>query len=175
MNESITILQARADESASVASILRESADWLTQSGMPLWRDSELETGRIAADVGAGLFFLAEKCGEAAGTVKFQLEDAIFWPDVPGPDAAYVHRLAVRRRYAGTGLSTAILSWAVARTRELGRHYLRLDTDAARPRLRAVYERFGFVHHSDRQAGVYFVARYEYDLGKSAKGLPSDL
>jgi GNAT superfamily N-acetyltransferase len=175
MNESITIRQAGADESATVANILQEAADWLTHSDMPLWRDSELEAERIAADVGAGLFFLVEKCGEATGTVKFQLEDAFIWPDISEPDAAYVHRLAVRRRYAGTGLSTAILRWAVARTRELGRPYLRLDTDAARPRLRAVYERFGFVHHSDRQAWVYFVARYEYDVRKSASGVPSDL
>ena len=83
MNESITIRQAGADESATVANILQEAADWLTHSSMTLWRDSELEAERIAADVGAGLFFVAEKCGEAAGTVKFQLEDTFFWPDFP--------------------------------------------------------------------------------------------
>jgi hypothetical protein len=33
---------------------------------------------------------------------------------------------------------------------------------ASLPKLRAVYERFGFVHHSDRQVGPYFVSRYEY-------------
>lgn len=30
------------------------------------------------------------------------------------------------------------------------------------------YERFGFRHHSDRQVGGYFVARYEYPLVKEA-------
>ena len=34
----------------------------------------------------------------------------------------------------------------------LGFRYLRLDC-VATPRLRAVYERFGFEHHSDRQVG----------------------
>jgi hypothetical protein len=42
---------------------------------------------------------------------------------------------------------------------------LRLDCEASRPRLRAVYEGFGFRHHSDRQVGPYFVSRYEYALG----------
>jgi hypothetical protein len=27
-----------------------------------------------------------------------------------------------------------------------------------------VYENFGFQHHSDRQVGAYFVARYEYKI-----------
>jgi hypothetical protein len=33
-----------------------------------------------------------------------------------------------------------------------------------RPRLRAVYERHGFRHHSDRQVGPHFVSRYELPL-----------
>jgi hypothetical protein len=61
-------------------------------------------------------------------------------------------------------LSKAILSWAVERTRELGRRFLRLDCEASRPRLRQIYESFGFVHHSDRQVGPYFVSRYECDV-----------
>jgi GNAT superfamily N-acetyltransferase len=133
---------------------------------MQLWKENELTSEIVGADVTVGLYFIAECDGEAAGTVRFQLEDTVFWPDDPRPDAAYIHRLAVRRRYAGTGLSSAILSWAVERTRGLGRKFLRLDCEASRPRLRHLYESFGFVHHSDRQVGPYFVARYEYDVMK---------
>ena len=56
--------------------------------------------------------------------------------------------------------------WAVEQARLLGREYLRLDCEASRARLRAVYERFGFVHHSDRKVGPYCVARYEYRVTK---------
>lgn len=55
-----------------------------------------------------------------------------------------------------------MMQWAVERTRSLGRRFLRLDCEASRTRLRLVYERFGFRHHSDHQAGPYFVARYQY-------------
>jgi len=133
---------------------------------MTMWQDGELLTSRIAADVDAGLFFLAECDGEPAGTLKFQLEDSLFWPDVSQEQSAFVHRLAVRRRFAGGEVSSALLQWAVLRTRSLGRHFLRLDCAASRPRLRAVYERFGFSHHSDRQVGAYFVSRYEFDVTK---------
>ena len=111
-----------------------------------------------------GIYYLAECENESAGVVRFQMEDPELWPDVPENSSAFLHRLAVRRRFAGQGVSTAILNWAVRRTRELGRGHLRLDCEAARPKLRAVYERFGFRHHSDRQVGPYFVARYELDV-----------
>lgn len=57
-----------------------------------------------------------------------------------------------------------MMRWAVKQTRKLGQRYLRLDCAADRSRLHPVYERFGFRHHSDRQAGRYYVARYEYEV-----------
>lgn len=164
MCESIKVRLATARDADVVASILTEAARWQEQAGDPVWLEGELTAEKIGTEVAAGLFFLAEFESEPAGTVKFQLEDMLFWPDAPPPLAAYVHRLAVRRRLAGKGVSSAMLKWAAERTRELGRRFLRLDCDANRPRLRAVYENFGFRHHSDRQVGRYFVARYEYDV-----------
>ena len=81
-------------------------------------------------------FCLAYYDGEPAGTIKFQLEDPRFWPDCPGNHAAYVHRIAVRRRFAGKGVSTGMLSWAVSHAAALGRSYLRLDCEADRRELR---------------------------------------
>lgn len=67
----------------------------------------------------------------------------------------------VRRAFKGQGVSTALLEWAAGQARSLGRRWLRLDCDADRPKVRAVYERFGFRLHSYRQVGSYYVARYE--------------
>jgi len=158
------IRQINAKEAEIVAGILMEAAGWLDGRGMSMWRDNELQSERIAADAEAGLIFLAETGGQPAGTLKFQLEDLLFWPEMTQPDSAYIHRLAVRRQFAGGNVSSALMRWAAERTRGLGRRYLRLDCEAARARLRAVYERFGFRHHSDRQVGPYFVSRYEYDV-----------
>ena len=175
MDGVVEIRQAMPPDAEVVADILSEAARWLEQSGASMWKARELDPALVAADVGAGLFFLAERSGEAAGTVKFQLEDPIFWPDAPQHDAAYVHRLAVRRRFSGTGLSSALLRWAVERTRGLRRRYLRLDCEASRPRLRAFYESFGFRYHSDRHVEPYHVSRYEFDVAASdvaARGRP---
>lgn len=160
----LSIRQATPQDIDVVSDILREAAAWLEQSGMPLWRQDELQPDSIAAEVHSGLFFLGECDGEAAGTVRFQLEDKLFWPDVPQNDSAFIHRLAVRRRFAGGEISSALILWAISRTHALGRRYLRLDCEASRPRLQAIYDRMGFRFHSNRQVGSYYVARYEYDV-----------
>jgi GNAT superfamily N-acetyltransferase len=129
-----------------------------------MWRDNELIPARLAQEIRAGLFIIAECQGEGAGTLKLQLQDLLFWPDISQENSLFVHRLAVRRRYAGAGVSLALLNWAAQHARSLDRSYLRLDCEASRAKLRAFYERFGFRHHSDRQVGPYFVSRYEYDL-----------
>lgn len=159
-----SIRRAAHNDVEEVASVLREAAQWLEQNKMAMWKTDELVSSRIADDIDAGLFFIAECNGKMAGIVKFQLVDNLFWPDVVQAESAFVHRLAIRRRFAGSGISSALLNWAVERTRSLGRNYLRLDCDASRPKLRAVYEKFGFIHHSDRQVGPYFVSRYEYRI-----------
>jgi GNAT superfamily N-acetyltransferase len=164
MDSELQIRQATTQDAEVVSDILREAAHWLEQAGMPLWREEHIGVAHILDDVRAGIFFLAEYPTESAGTIKFQLEDTLFWPEAREGEATYVHRLAVRRRYASRGVSIALLRWAVARTRALGRPYLRLDCAAARPKLRAIYERFGFQHHSYGQIGAYYVARYEYDV-----------
>jgi hypothetical protein len=67
----ITIRQGTRNDSATVAEILSEAARWLDQSGMHMWRADELLPTHVTADVDAGLFFIAECDGAAAGVVKF--------------------------------------------------------------------------------------------------------
>lgn len=167
----ISIQQAKAADTDTVCSVLREAATWLLETGQPLWQPDDLVPARIGGDIQDGLYYLAKSENEPAGVMRFQMADPDFWPDVPEGTSTFVHRLAVRRRFAGQGVSTDMLNWAVQRTRQLGRTHLRLDCEASRPKLRAVYERFGFVHHSDRAVGPYFVARYEYCVADANRSL----
>jgi GNAT superfamily N-acetyltransferase len=158
----IELNQASLSDLVTVSTILKEAADWLRTTGRAMWRDDELDSDRVHKDVEAGSFYLAYYDGEPAGTIKFQLEDARFWPDLPGNEAAYVHRIAVKRQFAGKGVSSKMLEWAANHAASLGRSYLRLDCEADRQALRAIYERFGFRFHSYRDVGPYHLSRYEY-------------
>ena len=161
-----TVRAAALSDAPLVEDILQEASRWAdAYSGVVMWETGELAPEHIASEIRSGLFFLAENDGEAAGVIRFQLDDELFWPDLENPaESAFIHRLAIRRKFAGKGISTALLQWAVDRARTLGKRYLRLDCDDERVRLKALYEQFGFRLHSHRQVGPYYVARYEYEL-----------
>lgn len=162
---SFEVRQASATEAAIVEAILVETARWVDALGEVMWEEDELAPAHISAEVAAGQFYLAMAGDEPAGIIRFQLTDTLFWPDLPDDDqSAFVHRLAVRRRFKGQSVSTALLQWAVDHARSLGRSHLRLDCDKSRPKLMALYERFGFTRHDFRRVGPYYVARYYYAL-----------
>ncbi len=155
----IEIRQARDEDKGHVSAILIEAASWLNSINQPLWQCSNLVENVITEDVHAGLFYIARLDGQPAGVFKFQFEDKIIWPDVPTGESAFLHRLAVRRIAAGTGLAGQMLEYAKKMTRQSGRKFLRLDC-AKRPKLCAFYERNWFSRNGDCSAGSYCVARY---------------
>jgi GNAT superfamily N-acetyltransferase len=160
----IVIRQAEIADMQSVSAILTEAALWLGKCGIPLWNVRDLSVECLNEDVAAGCYFLAEVEGQSAGTLRYALEDTVSWPDARDGESAFIHRVAVRRDYAGGTVSTALLKWAVDRTKALSRQYLRLDCEISRIKLRRFYERFGFQYHSDLHVGQYHVARYEYAI-----------
>jgi hypothetical protein len=52
----------------------------------------------VRDDVNSGLYHMAICNDEAAGIIRFQHEDDVYWPEAKSGEAAYVHRLAVRRK-----------------------------------------------------------------------------
>jgi GNAT superfamily N-acetyltransferase len=158
------IRQATPSDAHTIHRLLVDAAAWIDALGVVMWDEDELAFDALQREVAAGQFYVAEVDGQAAGAIRFQTEDLLFWPDIPQESSAFVHRLVVSRAYKGIGVSTALLQWAVGHARALGKAWLRLDCDNDRPKLKALYERFGFRFHSCRQVGPYYVARYEYPL-----------
>ena len=164
----IHVREAAPGDAPVIEEMLLEAARWVDALGVVMWEEGELDSARIAREVAARQFFIAEADGVPAGVVRFQLLDLQFWPDIAQDDSAFVHRLVVRRAFKGRGVSTALLAWSVEHARAMGRRFLRLDCDAQRTKLRELYERFGFRFHSYRQVGSYYVARYELPLELNA-------
>jgi GNAT superfamily N-acetyltransferase len=161
MTEGIAVRWARPDEARYTISILLEAAAWLESRGEPLWLPDEIDTGSVRRDVEAGRYVLAFVGADTAGTARITPTDELFWPEAGAGEALYVHRLAVRRRHAGGTVSRGILDFARSEARAAGCGLLRLDTDAFRPRLRGVYESYGFLYRDERVVGPHTVARYE--------------
>lgn len=154
--------QAELSDDAVVASVLQEAAAWLEGGGRPLWSSQDVGNERVQIDTAHGRYFVARSNGgEVVGVVRIDLEDPVFWPEIESGNAAFVHKLAVRRSAAGEGVSTTLLDFARAHTARLGRPFLRLDCVADRAALRGLYERFGFALHSVVHKGAPAFARYE--------------
>jgi len=159
------IRRATAADLDALASVIREAADWLIASGMPMWTGPAFEPPAIA--IGLHHFFLAFRGSDLAGVVRLDTEDLVFWPDIAQGESLFVHRLAVRRAYSGKKISTQLLEFARVEALQRGLDYLRLDCAADRPKLRKVYEDFGFCHRGDLTVGSFTVARYEYKIKRT--------
>jgi GNAT superfamily N-acetyltransferase len=160
----MNIQQARPSDAPMIASLLQEVSQQLIDEGRALWSPAEFDQERVLRDTHAGLFHVVREGDQLAGVMKFELEDAYFWPEVAPGTSAFVHKLAVHRAWAKKGVSTELLSYARARALHLSRAYLRLDCVADRRGLRDLYERFGFVLHSFVQKGALSFARYELPI-----------
>jgi len=161
----ISVEPASSGDLAVVTEILQEASAWAEAHHGELWTAAEIASARVRADIERREFFLAYCDGVAAATIRYQLADDEFWPEAPAGEAAYVHRLAVRRDFAGRGIAAALLDWAAERACSQGLLRLRLDADVSRRKLRALYEQCGFRAHSEARVGPYHVMRYERSLG----------
>jgi GNAT superfamily N-acetyltransferase len=139
---------ARPADLDEVLGLLDEAAAWLRGKGVIQWPD-RFEPSWVEGAIGRGETWLVAVEGQVSGTVTVDWSDSL-WDDTDG-DAAYVHRLTVRRQAAGLG--PVILAWAADLARQHGRHVLRLDCVASNERLRAYYEAAGFVYRDDVGVG----------------------
>ena len=58
------IRPATPEDAEAFLEILHEAVRWLEREGKPMCKVDELDPLRTAADVGAGLFLLAEQSGD---------------------------------------------------------------------------------------------------------------
>ena len=99
--------------------------------------------------------------GEAVAGMILLANDPLFWPDVRPGESLFVHKLAVVPKAQGQGMAAQMLAFALDRAFEQGKRYVRLDTAAERPKVRAFYEQHGFVHVGERKVEQFDAALYE--------------
>ncbi len=155
---------AHAAEAHVVARILSEAAEKLRRQGEPLWAADDVNEAAVAPQVRRGMYHLAFDGGVPVGVFRFQLEDPAFWPDIAQDTSAFVHSLAVSPHRQGQELAQVLLRHACALARQHGRGVLRLDCVSGRPKLRAIYERFGFRLHSQKTMGSRVFDRFALEL-----------
>jgi ribosomal protein S18 acetylase RimI-like enzyme len=159
VSSELRVVQASPEDVEEVCDLLAEAAAWMRGRGIEQWPRRFPRT-QIAESVARGETYLARLGDATAGTLALEWEDPLFWGDRPR-DAGYVHRVAVRRAFAGRGLGARLVDWAAERVVARGRRYLRLDCMAQNARLRRYYEELGFEHRGDVERGKWRASIYE--------------
>jgi GNAT superfamily N-acetyltransferase len=159
--EGMTGIEFRTGEPEAAIAIMREVADWCRKTGRYMWPDEILNRETLSGP--AEEFVVAWVDGEPAATMILSWEDARVWPESAPGEAGYVHKLAVRRKFAGQGLSGALFEWARGVCRARGARWLRLDTGSKRHRLHALYEKSGFRLAEVKTVDWYTCHKYQME------------
>ncbi|MGW1037538.1 GNAT family N-acetyltransferase [Streptomyces antibioticus] len=126
-----------------------DASAWLRTRGTDQWA-KPFPADHILGSIRRGEVFMIreEPHSDAAATITLDRDaDARLWtPNEIAEPALYVHKLAVDRAYAGTGLGSALLDWAGEQSVRQGVKWLRLDAWTTNLRLQAYYLEHGFTH-----------------------------
>jgi GNAT superfamily N-acetyltransferase len=139
----IEVSFAAADDVGEIVAVLTEAAAWMAAKQCPVWSASTLTPAFVAPLVAQREFLAARSGGIIAGVCTLSRADPIFWPDDPPGEAAYLHKLAVRRAFAGRAVTPALVEACGGLARSWGRRALRLD---CHPLLRGIYGGLGFTY-----------------------------
>jgi len=123
--------------------ILREAATWALGRGVDVWADADLREWDFLAAAELGQLLMGFSGDRSAATMLLQTSDPVYWPDAAPHTALYLHKIAVRREFAGHGWLTRLIEFAANDARDRGVRWLRLDTLCRSP-LEALYARHGF-------------------------------
>lgn len=147
----ITLVQAQPSDLAVITEILEEAAIWIASLDIDQWRpgyflgtSSQLS---IAQNIREGEAYLVLYNEQVIGTITVQAGSAFdeeLWGDETLQDALYVHRMSVRRPFAGRGIGYVLLKWSEQLAASAGKTSIRLDCMADNSALCAYYERWGF-------------------------------
>lgn len=169
INDQFEVAMAQPEDTENIISLLIEIAEWLSSRGLSQW-GGLLEGNDSHDTVGAiqnGNVFIFKLGTEIAGLVMLLCKpspwDIQMWGDKAHDTdgAVYLHRLAVRRKHARTGLGQSILNWCSTGIRFADKQLIRLDCVAENDTLNSFYTRNGYLYVGEKDGFNTYVKAFE--------------
>jgi GNAT superfamily N-acetyltransferase len=154
---------ATQEDAPLLAEMLDEATAYVATLGFEQW-PVPFPHEELLEGIERGEVYVVVIDGEPAATFTVLWNDPFYWGEQP-PDSAYLHKLAVRRAFAGRGIGTQIVDWVDREAASAGRQFVRLDCIRDNPGIRAYYERLGFEHRGDLDLPRVPVALFERAVG----------
>jgi len=161
----VCIRHATEADTGVIEEIMLDVVTWMDTTGRHQWPAEESTWDYLKNRFKAEDFHTGFVEGEGACCCVIIDHDPNFWPDVPLGESLYLHKVAVKRKFAGEGYCDAMLDYAKDMARERGIKTLRLDAHQSRTKVRAIYERNGFKCVEEKTMfGYYHTAMYLCEL-----------
>lgn len=152
---------------AAVQEVLVEAARFARARRHPMW-PRRFPLPQVHRWARRGDLYVATVGADLAGVFLLQRSDPATWGRSRRP-ARYLHRLAVRRAFAGRGLGRRLVEWAAHESARAGAGVLRLDTVRANSVLRAYYRALGFREVGERRVGRRWLTLFERPLPRAGR------
>lgn len=159
----ISVKNKQVDEAIA---IMKEVAHWGRKNGLRVWLDEWLTREELLTEEATeDTFCVGYHNEKPAFSVIVQWQDKEWWPTADLNEAAYIHKLCVRREFAGMNMPRHCLDYIVDECKKRGARYIRLDTAWDEEKMREIYTSLGFrvVDKLTLKNGK-FMALYEYDI-----------
>ena len=173
----MTIRKTTKEDLGAVMPIFAEARASIAELGIDQWQDGYPARSDIEADIENGVSWCVELEGEIVGSFALILdgeplydviEDGEWLTDSDSREAKYaaIHRITIKRAKRGSGISTAVVKFALAFAEVNGKGSVRVDTHYGNVIMRRMLEKHGF-----RECGRIYLANgdprvgYEHTVG----------
>ena len=149
------IIKATASHAEAMLELFSEARATIAALGIDQWQNGYPSREVVEEDIALSRAYAVMDDGARCGTFVLIEDgeptyDKIFeghWPTGDdSQDYVAMHRVAISVRMRGKGISSAIIDYAVARARELGRASVRIDTHKGNVVMRRMLEKHGFTY-----------------------------
>ena len=156
----LTYKQATEADIPIIEEILFDVTDHFEKIGDPQWHKHDVTWPGLAVYFRIEDFCIANLDGAPVGCMVILDQDSYFWPELPKGASLYIHKLAVKRAFAGQGFAREMIDHVKSPSVELGIGAVRLDCRSYKHKLRRLYEDAGFVPVKEAVIGDYSAAFY---------------
>jgi GNAT superfamily N-acetyltransferase len=153
------IKQANENDILTIEGILLDAVIWMKKSKLQnQWNEDSIKWDSLSKNYQINDFYINYQNRVPAACIAITDLDTKYWPKISQGKSLYIHKLAVKREFAGKGISKELINFAKNLSLKSDINSLRLDCNFQRNKLRMLYENEGFIYAGKK------VSENNYDM-----------
>lgn len=140
------VKQANECDIPIIEEILLDAVNWMSINGLQnQWNESNVKWSNLSKSFKISDFYISYQNGLPTACIALTDCDPTYWPNILKGKSLYLHKVAVKRKFAGKGFSKELIDFAKNMAINNNINAIRLNCNQHRNKLRAVYENEGFI------------------------------